>query len=181
MNASRRRWPMWLLLGLIVLPVLEIVLLIAIGRTVGWLPTVAALILVTVAGSWLLRREGPRTWSSLKAAVSGVDVGDGVTVRRAPYAPTRELSDGALVLFGAILLLLPGFLTDILAIICLLPATRSLPRALFAQFVRNRAQRVVGATRAPVRSSTHFDATPSTDSSPDSPITPSRIIEPPRP
>lgn len=142
MKTTRRRWPLWVLLTLVLTPVVEVAVLIAIGRSVGWWPTLLALIAIAALGAWLVRREGPKTWKSLNEAFRGVDVGDGMSVRQAPTTPSRELSDGALVLIGALLLLLPGFLTDIAGIVCLLPATRPLPRRLFTEWVRGRAERV---------------------------------------
>lgn len=194
-TTRRRRWPLWIVFILLVLPVLELIVLVAIGRWIGWWPTVGAIILLAVAGGLLVRHEGRRTWQSLVAAVQGVEVADGVTVQEAPKAPTRELSDGALVLIGALLLVLPGFLTDVVALIFLLPFTRPLPRRLFADWARSRSERVMNSARGSVPGVVILDADgrprsprgdrssrrPASGRPTGDPIQPSRVIEPPRP
>lgn len=181
------RWPLWVLITLIALPVLEVIALVAVGKTIGWVPTLLALLVIAVLGGWLVRREGPRTWRSLRSSVAGEQMVDGVRVsatNRPPLATGEQLSDGAIVLIGAILLLLPGFLTDVLAIICLLPFTRRWPRRLFSEFVRNRARRVMNTARGPVI--TQVDGGPQQrsqnrtqqGSTGDGPVTPTKILPP---
>ncbi len=153
-TATRR--PVWLLAAVLALPVIEITVLILVGRAVGFWPTLGAIIAVTVLGGLLLAREWPRTWRSLREAlaIGGRHV-EGVTVRGAARDPGTELLDGALVLIGAVLLLLPGFFTDLLAVVCLLPATRPLPRRMLAGLIRRRTDRFTdrlrGAAVGPVR------------------------------
>ncbi len=183
METKRRsNWPLWVLLTIVVLPVLEIVVLIAIGRQIGFWPTVLAIIAIAVLGSVLLRREGRRTMQSLRDVMGGVQMVDGVAMRTTPKVPTRELSDSALVGVGALLLLLPGFVSDILAIICLLPATRGLPRALFAALLRRQGQRLA-AQGGPVIVSKPVEEWRAEDGrthnpGDDGPISPNRILPP---
>lgn len=104
------------LLGLVALVVAEIWLLVLAGSKLGVLPTLLILVAVAALGGWLLRREGPRAWASLADAQAHPDeVG-------------ARLTDAALVLVGGILLMLPGFITDVVGLLCLLPATRGLAR-----------------------------------------------------
>ncbi len=178
---SVRRRPAWVLLTLIGVPVLEIVVIIAVGHAIGFWPTVLALIAMTALGSYLLRREGHRTWQSLRDSMRGVNV-DGVTVR--PRAmPTQQLGDGALVVVGAVLLIVPGFLTDILGIVCLLPATRPLPRKMLGHLLARRTQRLIGGgygrAEPAVQTWTVVQEDPQNGSGPAKPAGP-RIIEPPR-
>lgn len=106
----------WVLLGLGVLAVAEIALLVWVAGEVGIGWTLLALLTLAALGGFLLRREGSRAWASLREAQAQPDdVG-------------RRVSDAALVLVGGLLLMLPGFLTDVLGIICLVPATRPLAR-----------------------------------------------------
>jgi UPF0716 protein FxsA len=65
-----------------------------------------------------LRREGRRTWRAFQEALA------------AGRVPTREVADGALVILGAALMIAPGFLTDIVGLLCLVPPTRSMLRRL---------------------------------------------------
>lgn len=99
-----------------VLTVTEIWLLGAVGSRigVGWM----LLILMAEAalGAWLIRREGTKAWASLSDA------------RDSPDALGAKITDAALVLVGGLLLMLPGFVTDIVGLFCLIPATRGLAR-----------------------------------------------------
>lgn len=114
--ARRRGWTLALFTVFVVVPILEVWLLVLVGRQIGVLPTVGLLLLSAAVGTWLSKREGVRAWRRLQEAIGRGGV------------PTHELTDGALVLAGGLLLTLPGFATDLLGLACLVPATRALPR-----------------------------------------------------
>ena len=59
------RWSGWLLLALLLLPMLEIAVILAVGRTIGGWPTVGLLLFESALGAWLVRREGSRSWNAL--------------------------------------------------------------------------------------------------------------------
>ena len=101
---------------LVVVPLVELYVLIQVGQVIGALWTVAVLVLVSVLGAWLLRREGARTWRAFREATAGGRL------------PAREVTDGALVLFGGALLLTPGFVTDVAGLLLVLPPTRAVLR-----------------------------------------------------
>jgi UPF0716 protein FxsA len=124
-----------LFLAFLVVPVLEIWLLIQIGSVIGGWQTVALLIADSLVGAWLVRREGRRAWAALQSAV------------QSGRMPDRELADGGMVVAGGALLVTPGFLTDILGFILILPFTRPLARRALAWFLRRRVQ--VLAARSP--------------------------------
>lgn len=107
-----------LIVVFIVVPVVELAILIQVGEVIGVWWTVAALVLVSVVGAWLVRREGTRAWSRFRAALSSARV------------PADEVLDGALVLFGGALLLTPGFATDTLGLLLMLPPSRALVASL---------------------------------------------------
>ena len=100
----------------IVVPILELAVLIQIGQAIGILPTIALLIADSVLGAALMRSQGRAAWMRFNAALAEGRV------------PGREVMDGALVIFGGALLLTPGFLSDILGLILLLPPTRAIVR-----------------------------------------------------
>lgn len=126
----RRHWSAVLVLLLLVVPILEILVIIGVGRVIGGWPTFLLLLAESAFGAWLVRREGARTWHELSAAL-----GSG-------RMPSRQLADAALVLVGGTLLLAPGFLTDIVGFFLILPFTRPLARrVLEAVFAR----RLLGA------------------------------------
>lgn len=107
-----------LALAFLVVPLLEIYIVIQVGQVIGAWPTVGILLLDALVGAWLVRHEGLRTWRALQAALPTGRV------------PSRELADGALVLVGGTLLLTPGFLTDVVGYLLVLPFTRPVARRL---------------------------------------------------
>ena len=107
-----------LVLLFIVVPILELYVLIQIGQAIGVLPTIALLILDSVLGAALMRAQGRAAWLRFNRALAEGRV------------PGREVIDGVLVIFGGALLLTPGFLSDILGLILLIPPTRALVRRM---------------------------------------------------
>jgi UPF0716 protein FxsA len=101
---------------LIVVPLAELFVIIQVGSLIGAIPTIALLLLFSISGGWLVRREGRAAWSRLNVAISAGKV------------PARETADGALVVVAGALLLTPGFLTDACGIMLLLPAVRKVVR-----------------------------------------------------
>src|SRR5690349_7997551 len=82
-------------------PLLEIYVIIQVGQAIGAIPTILLLILESAIGAWVVKREGVRAWHTLVNAI------------RVGQLPTRELADAAIVLVGGVLLLTPGFVTDV--------------------------------------------------------------------
>jgi UPF0716 protein FxsA len=135
-----------LLVIFIVVPILELAVLIQVGQAIGVGWTIALLIADAVLGSMLARSQGRATWRRFNAAL------------QAGRPPAREVLDGALVILGGALLLTPGFITDILGLLLLLPPTRALFRALL---VRRFMDRMVASMSRPhgprVRPRTAYD------------------------
>lgn len=123
-----------LLVAFIVVPLAEIWVIARIGHLIGLPLTLAILLLVSGLGAVLVKREGLRAWRALRAATA------------AGRLPGRELADAALVLAGGLLLLTPGFLTDAVGLLLVLPVTRPLTRRLL---VRLAAARLLGLGRLP--------------------------------
>jgi UPF0716 protein FxsA len=115
-----------LVLLFIVVPIAELFVIIQVGEAIGVLPTIALLIIDSVLGSVLMRSQGRAAWVRFNAALAEGRI------------PHREVLDGALVIFGGALLLTPGFLSDILGILLLLPPTRALARTIVARRVLPR-------------------------------------------
>jgi len=127
----RHGWPLFLLIVLLVaIPILEVWLLIKVGQQVGLLPTVLILIGEAILGAVLMRHEGSRAWKALNDAFTEGKV------------PTGELADAALILVGGVLLMLPGFLTDVFGFLFLLRWTRPIARKIIAFFVARRVNRL---------------------------------------
>jgi len=108
---------------LVAVPILEVWLLIQVGQEIGVLATIAILIVVAAFGGWMMRREGSRAWKALNEAFGSGKM------------PAGELADAALVLVGGVLLMLPGFVTDLIGFFFLLPFTRPLARRILGFFV----------------------------------------------
>jgi UPF0716 protein FxsA len=120
------------LLALFVLvPLIELYVIIQVGQAIGALPTIAILLADSILGAMLLRSQGRATWRRFNAALAAARV------------PAREVLDGVLVVFGGALLLTPGFVTDVLGILLLLPPTRAVVRRLFGRRIAGRL-RVAG-------------------------------------
>ena len=114
-------------LAMLVVPIVEIYLMLQVSREIGVVETVLLLVGISLLGAWLIRREGPRVWAAFTAAIGSGRV------------PAREVADGALVMFGGALLLTPGFFTDALGVLCLLPPTRAILRRPLLAYVVRRA------------------------------------------
>jgi UPF0716 protein FxsA len=124
----------WLVLIFIVIPIAELYVIIQVGEAIGVLPTVFLLLADAVLGSMLLRHQGRAAWIRFNRALAE---------NRLPH---KEVFDGVLIIFGGALLITPGFLTDILGLILLIPPTRAIVRALASRSVRNRLALGGGAT-----------------------------------
>jgi UPF0716 protein FxsA len=109
-----------------VVPLVEIYVIIQVGQVIGPWWTILLLVLDSIFGSWLIKREGGRAWRALSEALSSGRM------------PARELADGALILIGGTLMLAPGFVTDGFGILMILPVTRPLFRRLLTNVVANR-------------------------------------------
>jgi UPF0716 protein FxsA len=113
--------PLLLVLIFIVVPIAEIFVLIKIGEAIGFFPTIALLILDSILGAALMRQQGRAAWLRFNQALAEGRV------------PGREVIDGVLVIFGGALLLTPGFLSDILGLILLIPPTRAVVRGVLVR------------------------------------------------
>lgn len=134
----RPRWAWYVFLALLVVPVAEIALIVAIGSVIGGWQTVALLLLESALGAYLVKREGRRSWQALRVALNTGQM------------PARELADAALVLIGGTLLLTPGFLTDIVGFFFILPMTRPITRRWLQRVVERRLVARTGIVRGEV-------------------------------
>ena len=102
------------LLFIIAIPALEIFLMIKIGQNIGALNTIGLIFLTAVIGIYYAKYEGLNTLRS------------GISQMIKNEMPIYEIVSGAAIAFAAILMILPGFLTDFLGIIIIFPWTRKL-------------------------------------------------------
>ena len=131
---------LFLVLIFIVLPIAEIYVIIKVGEAIGVLPTIALLILDAFLGVALWRSQGRAAWRRFNQALAEGRV------------PGREIFDGAMVILGGAFLLTPGFITDVIGFLLLIPPTRSAFRGLVTRMARRRTTftiRTFGAGRQP--------------------------------
>ena len=123
----RRGWVRPVLVAAFVLvPLVEIWAILQVGQLVGPWWTIALLVLDSMVGAWLIKREGGRAWRALREAL------------QQGRMPAREIADGALILIGGTLMLSPGFLLDAVGIVLILPFTRPVARRLLTTVVERR-------------------------------------------
>lgn len=96
----------------LVIPFVEIYLLLQVGGVIGAFPTIFLVVFTAVLGSWLLKQQGFATLQRFQASL-----GQGTL-------PAMELLEGVLILLGGALLLTPGFITDTIGFVCLIPQLR---------------------------------------------------------
>ncbi|MDQ3661010.1 MAG: FxsA family protein [Actinomycetota bacterium] len=107
------------LIVLLVVPLVELWVIVSVASSVGVPETILLLVAISAAGAWLLKQQGMQTWRRLQ-----------LSLQRGAM-PADEVTDGALILFGGALLLTPGFLTDLVGLLLLLPPTRAVVKRAF--------------------------------------------------
>jgi UPF0716 protein FxsA len=165
-----RRLP-WLGLGLLLLAAVEIAIFIVVGKAIGAGWTILLVLATSVLGAWALRRVGPSSWRAFRS-----DVQEG--------RPPGNAATGALLaLAGGVLLVVPGFLTDFIGALLLLPPTRRLARSLVSRRVTGRlrpdvATSLFGPRRVRARAGSHPTSGPPAPGSVDSTPIEGEIIDP---
>ena len=131
--------PLLALLALfIVVPLAELYVILKVGDAIGAIWTILLLAADSVLGSILLRTQGRSVWRRFNTALA-----DG-------KMPHREVIDGVLVVFGGAFLITPGFITDVVGILLLVPPTRAVIRRLLVSRLGRRIA-VNAATRGRMR------------------------------
>ncbi|MGQ0615642.1 MAG: FxsA family protein [Acidimicrobiia bacterium] len=110
----------------LLVPIAELAVIVTVAGQVGVIETLGLLVLVSVAGAWLVKREGLGVMRRLSETIGRGEI------------PHRELVDGFLVLLAGVFFLTPGFLTDLVAILLLLPPVRAAVRAPVTGALRRR-------------------------------------------
>ncbi|NLW82620.1 MAG: membrane protein FxsA [Desulfovibrionales bacterium] len=105
-----------------VVPVAEIYVLVSVGSVIGVLPTIALVLLTALAGAYLARMQGLSVMLRIRENLAQ------------GYMPAEELLDGLLIFLAGMVLLAPGFLTDVAGLLILLPGTRD----IFKRWLRKK-------------------------------------------
>jgi len=115
-----------ILLSIILVPIIEIYLLIKIGSQIGAMTTILLIFTTAIVGIYYAKYEGLNTLKSGFAQITKNET------------PTYEVISGAAIAFAALLLIIPGFLTDIIGFLLIFPISRKIILSLFAKkFVKN--------------------------------------------
>lgn len=110
----------------IVIPIAELYVIVQVGQLIGLWPTLALLLADAILGSMLLKQQGRSAWRRFNEALGQ---------RR---FPGQEVADGLLIVIGGTLLLTPGFLTDIVGLLLLIPPTRAVARRVLRRLTIGR-------------------------------------------
>ena len=117
--------PLLLFAAFVVIPLVELAVVIQVAEVFQLGPTLVVLVAISVAGAWLVRREGATAWRRFQRALAQ------------GRPPTAEALDGALILVGGTLLLTPGFVTDAVGLALMLPPSRALASRIIRRRVRS--------------------------------------------
>ena len=109
------------LLSFLLLPLIEIALFVVVGQAIGLWPTLLGVVLTGLAGALVLRWQGIAALREMQVRLQRGEI------------PARQMGDTMLIGLGGLLLLLPGYFTDIAGLLLLLPWTRTLIYRLLAR------------------------------------------------
>jgi UPF0716 protein FxsA len=147
----------------VVVPLLELALLVQVGRWIGVLPTVGIVAVTGLLGAWLARTQGLRALTEVQLQAARGQL------------PAQAMLDGASILVGGIVLLTPGILSDLLGFALLLPPTRRrLQRWAMERMERGIRSGTVNVTFMRAHGTGMQDAGPDPD---DPPPRPGEIIQ----
>lgn len=116
----------------IVAPIVELAVIVQVAHVLGVFNTIGLLVAVSLVGAWLAKRQGAGVLRRIQTALDRGEV------------PSKEVADGGLILLAGALMIAPGFISDCLAVLLLLPPTRALVRVPLLRFVSRRGRVLIG-------------------------------------
>lgn len=142
----------YLFLTFITVPFVELYLLLKLGKEIGALTTLGVIVVTGALGAGLTRRQGISTLANIRAGLQQGRI------------PTNDIVEGALILVAGLVLLTPGFLTDTVGFLLLVPPIRRLVRARLWQWLKHRAEwHVTQTVRTPHGTYTRTERRPPGD------------------
>ena len=134
-SSSRRLEMMFFLLLLLFLavPLAEILVIVEVAQRTGIIETIALLLIVSILGAWLVKSEGMGVIRKIQFQLIQGQI------------PNKELLDGGLILIAGVLMLTPGFITDVVGLLLLFPLTRPIIRRLFFKRIVNQPFSAMGS------------------------------------
>lgn len=119
----------WLLIAFILLPIAEIALLLYSGSELGIFPTILLIIITGIGGAYLAKRQGLKAWKDLRSRMSTMET------------PGNAIIDSVCIFFGGILLIMPGFITDIAGVLLMFKGPRKLLRPLIVAWIYRKMKK----------------------------------------
>jgi len=116
----------WLVLLMVLIPAVEIWILLETGRLIGGWQTFAMIVIIGFAGAYLAKREARRVLAYARNELSRGII------------PTSSILDGICIFAGGLLLLTPGFLTDVLGIVLVFPGTRFVFKGMLYKLIKRK-------------------------------------------
>ncbi|MFS0574874.1 FxsA family protein [Sporosarcina sp. 179-K 3D1 HS] len=113
----------WLVLAFIVVPTAELALLMYSGKTLGLFPTIAIILITGIGGAALAKKQGMKAWTDLNRRMASMET------------PGNALIDSICIFIGGILLLMPGFITDLVGFLLLFHGPRKLIRPFIHKWI----------------------------------------------
>ena len=122
-----------LLLLFLAVPLAEILVIVEVAQRTGIIETIALLLIVSILGAWLVKSEGMGVIRKIQFQLIQGQI------------PNKELLDGGLILIAGVLMLTPGFITDVVGLLLLFPLTRPIIRRLFFKRIVNQPFSAMGS------------------------------------
>ena len=120
---------------LLVVPVVELYLFIQVANSIGFLNALGIVLFISLVGVWLVKREGVKVWARFNEELV------------AQRTPSKQVADGVCLLLAGSLLVIPGFLTDALGLLLLLPPVRAVAgRTIVRRYAGRTNVRIIRAT-----------------------------------
>ncbi len=116
----------WLFLAFIIIPTAELALLIYSGQLLGFLPTVSLILLTGFLGAYLAKKQGAKAWGDFNRRMANMET------------PGDAMIDGICIFIGGLLLLMPGFMTDLMGFLLLFKGPRNLIRPMIHKWIYKR-------------------------------------------
>ncbi|PIC87395.1 MULTISPECIES: FxsA family protein [unclassified Sporosarcina] len=116
----------WLAALFIIVPTAELAVLMVSGKTLGIMPTILIIIATGIGGAYLAKKQGLRAWRDLQYRMANRET------------PGKALVDSVCILLGGLLLLMPGFITDIVGLLLLFSGPRKLLYPFIVKWIYNK-------------------------------------------
>lgn len=113
----------WLFLAFIIVPTAELALLIYSGQMLGFLPTISLILITGFLGAYLAKKQGAKAWRDFNQRMVNMET------------PGDAMIDAVCIFFGGLLLLMPGFISDIVGLLLLFKGPRNLIRPMIHNWI----------------------------------------------